>query len=190
MVSSSTFFKKRDYSTWSHPRFKLGHQIDHFVCRKGDLCRVSNCGVVARLMDNDHQALHTTLRVGHTMVKTVDARQQLLRHELGHLVGQGEKVNEAKDEFCDVVHRIMREHGSDGSVHDRLMVGVAGAMEEQPKKGKPAPSWYVAASEKLAPLIQHRNAVSLRCIRNPRQRCKMSNATNPWTQLRQLRKEL
>ena len=89
-------------------------------------------------------------------------QDKLLRHELGHLVGQEEKVDEAKGEFCDMVHRIMKEHGSDGSVHDRLMVGVAGAIEEQPKKGKPAPSWYVAASEKLAPLIQHRNAGSLR----------------------------
>ena len=82
-----------------------------------------------------------------------DHPYKLLRHELGHLVGQGEKVDEAKGEFCEVVHRIMRENGSEGPVHDRLMAGVAGAMEEQPKKGKPAPSWYVAASEKLAPLI-------------------------------------
>ena len=190
MVSSSTFFKKRDYSTWLHPCSRLGHQIDHFVCRKGDLCRVSNCGVVAQLMDSDHRALQTTLRVRHTMVRKVDVRQQLLRHELGHLVGQGEKVDEAKGEFCEVVHRIMRENGSEGPVHDRLMAGVAGAMEEQPKKGKPAPSWYVAASEKLAPLIQHRNAVCLQCIRNPRLRRKLCNATTPWTKLRQLRKEV
>ena len=81
-------------------------------------------------------------------------------------------------------------------VKDQFMIGLwlgwqgAGAMEEQPKKGKPAPSWYVAASEKLAPLTQHRNAVSLQCMRNPRQRRKMCNATNSWAQLRQLRKEL
>ena len=58
-------------------------------------------------------------------------------------------------EFCELVHRIMRVNGSGEPVHDRLMVRVAGVMEEQPKKGKPAPSWYVAASDKLAPLIQH-----------------------------------
>ena len=71
-----------------------------------------------------------------------------------------------------------------------FMVGVAGSMEEQPKKGKPAPSWYVTASDKLPPPIQHRNSASLQCICNPRLRCKLCSATILWTKLRQLHKEV
>ena len=116
-----------------------GHQIDHFVCRKGDLCRVSNCGVVAQLMDSDHRALQTTLRVRHSMVRKVDARQQLLRHELGHLVGQGEKVDEAKGEFCEVVHRIMRENGSEGQFMIGLWLGWQGQWRSSQRRASLPP---------------------------------------------------
>ena len=80
---------------------------------------------------------NTTIK---TMVKKVDTRQKLLRHKLGHLVGQGDKVgvDGAKGEFCEVVHQIIKSHGSKGSVHDRLMSVVAGAMDgDAAEEGQP-----------------------------------------------------
>jgi hypothetical protein len=134
-------------------------------------------------MDSNYRALQATLRVMHTMVRRVDARQKLMRYELVHLLRQGEKVDEAKGEFCAEGSRIMGERGEEGSIRDRLMGAVASAVEMQPNKGKPTPLWYVAASDALAPLIQQRNAVHLTCMRNP-------TKTAPCERLRQLHKEV
>ena len=36
-TSLSSFFKKKYYSTWQHPRSKVQHQLDHILILKSDL---------------------------------------------------------------------------------------------------------------------------------------------------------
>ena len=34
LVATTTFYKKNVYTTWTHPRSKLRHQIDHIITQK------------------------------------------------------------------------------------------------------------------------------------------------------------
>ena len=56
LVSLSTFFKKKYYGTWQHPRNKLQHQLDHIFIFKPDIRWSTNCESCAfgQLIDNDH----------------------------------------------------------------------------------------------------------------------------------------
>ena len=61
----SSFFKKKHYGTWQHPRSKLQHQLDHFVVTRSALGRFSDSGSLhGQLVSSDHRAIGCKLRVG------------------------------------------------------------------------------------------------------------------------------
>ena len=42
LIALTTYFQKKNYATWSHPRSKLPHQIDHIICQKSDFMRFTD----------------------------------------------------------------------------------------------------------------------------------------------------
>ena len=44
LIAVTTYFEKNRYKTWTHPRSKLGHQIDHIITLKSDFCRFIDVG--------------------------------------------------------------------------------------------------------------------------------------------------
>ena len=71
--SLSTFFRKRHYGTWQHPRSKLPHQLDHIIvaCRDHRRGLFSDAGSWkgGQLVDSDHRAVLCKVNVQFHMRK-------------------------------------------------------------------------------------------------------------------------
>ena len=79
-AAATTYFKKKTYSTWIHPRSKKPHQINHFVTSKGGFSRFIDAGCTSPVLDSDHLAVMCKLRIAARLKKrTKTARQQLLK---------------------------------------------------------------------------------------------------------------
>ena len=63
LIAVTTYFQKKHYTTWSHPRSKLPHQIDHFISEKSDFCRFIDANITKPLLESDHLAIKCKLRV-------------------------------------------------------------------------------------------------------------------------------
>ena len=63
LTAATTYFKKKTYGTWTHPRSKRSHQIDHFITSKSDFCRLIDAGCSRPLLDSDHLAIMCKIRV-------------------------------------------------------------------------------------------------------------------------------
>ena len=75
----TTFFRKKSYATWIHPRSRKLHQIDHVITTSNEFCRFMDAGVTAPLIGSDHRAVYTKLRVMKTLKKSSTPRHRLLR---------------------------------------------------------------------------------------------------------------
>ena len=62
LIALSTYFRKKNYATWSHPRSKLPHQIDHIISQKNDFYRFTDAGTISPLIDSDHVAVKCKIR--------------------------------------------------------------------------------------------------------------------------------
>ena len=51
LTTTTTFFQKKSYGTWIHPRSKLPHQLDHIITNKDKLCTVTYAGVTEIMVD-------------------------------------------------------------------------------------------------------------------------------------------
>ena len=64
LASLSSFYRKKHYGTWQHPRSKLQHQLDHLLVSRGELKRFTDAGSLhGQLIDSDHRAVGCKLRV-------------------------------------------------------------------------------------------------------------------------------
>lgn len=68
-AAATTFFQKKTYETWIHPRSKKGHQIDHFITAKKNFGRFMDAGRTAPLIGSDHMAVMCKLRVSARLKK-------------------------------------------------------------------------------------------------------------------------
>ena len=57
LLTLSTYNRKKSYATWTNPRSKLPHKIDHV------LKRFTDCGVITPLVDSDHNAVMCKIRL-------------------------------------------------------------------------------------------------------------------------------
>ena len=51
------------YKTWTHPRSKLPHQIDHIISQKNDFCRFIDAGATTLLIYGDREAVMWKLKI-------------------------------------------------------------------------------------------------------------------------------
>lgn len=77
-TSIGTHFRKRFYGTWTHPRSRLPHQIDHVITACRDRKRFLDAGSCAgQLLDSDHRGLMCKLRVAVRMGNRPTVRQRI-----------------------------------------------------------------------------------------------------------------
>ena len=154
LLALTTFFKKKSYGTWIHPRSKNAHQIDHFITSKNTYHRFLDAGVTQSLIDSDHRAVRCKVRIMHRLKKCSTPRQRMLH--LDH-----SKLNdiEIKNGFChDVAHQFNGTAEDGTHAYTRLAkCAKSAAIKLLPKKPKANPGWFEAAKDKLTPLIEERN---------------------------------
>ena len=80
LCAPMSFFQHRTYTTWTHPRWRTGHQLDHWFMRRRDLKRVTDARVSGAVtLHSDHRALVLDLRVARNLrlnrVRTRPQRQ-------------------------------------------------------------------------------------------------------------------
>lgn len=64
LASAASFYKKKHYGTWIHPRSKLVHQLDHFMISRRDLRCLADAGSFGgQLIDSDHRGIMCKLRI-------------------------------------------------------------------------------------------------------------------------------
>ena len=154
MIALNTFFRKRQYGTWMHPRSKLLHQIDHFITSSDDFCRYTDAGLTVSLIDSDHKAIGCKLRIMARLKKRTPQRQRLLRINYDSLRDEG-----TKKVFCEKVTASYATQSISDTLYTRLASAVnTAALHILPKKQRPQPGWFAAAEHKLLPLIEKRNA--------------------------------
>ena len=83
----STQFKKREFSTWIHPRSKQKHQIDHFLVNQEMSHRIIDAGITTCLLDSDHRAISIKVRIMKRLKKrtSIDPRIKMLKLDLSEL---------------------------------------------------------------------------------------------------------
>ena len=154
LTAATTYFKKNVYGTWTHPRSKRLHQIDHFITSKSDFCRLTDAGCSKPLVDSDHLAIMCKLKIKARLKKrNPDPRQKLLKLDVTVL---NDKSRSA--EFCNKVMEKFDNSAGDSDYYTRVSNSMMEAAKEVlPAKPRAQPSWFVAASEKLSKLIEERN---------------------------------
>ena len=154
LTAATTYFKKKAYGTWTHPRSKRLHQIDHFITSKSDFCRLTDAGCSKPLVDSDHLAIMCKLKIKARLKKRNPApRQKLLKLDVTVL---NDKSRSA--EFCNKVMEKFDNSAGDSDYYTRVSNSmIEAAKEVLPAKPRAQPSWFVAASEKLSKLIEERN---------------------------------
>ena len=61
LCAPATFFDKKTHTTWVHPNYKNGYQLDHFIMRRKDFRKITDVGIKATSVDSDHNPLFLTL---------------------------------------------------------------------------------------------------------------------------------
>ena len=180
-IALTTYFQKKTYGTWIHPRSKSVHQIDHFITSKTDFPRFCDAGITASLIDSDHRAVFCKLKVLNHIAKPATPRMKLL-----HLDHTPLSAEEVQYPFCNNVISEMEEQEEEesGSLYSRLSsAAIAAAKKTLPKKPKASPGWFEAAKSTLLPLIEKRNSVLASMYK-----CRRSRSDTQ--RLRKVRKEL
>ena len=152
LASVTTFFRKKLYSTWSHPRSKKPHQIDHFITEKSSISRFIDAGRYNPLLYSDHLAISCKLRICSRLKKrTLTDRQKFLRLDASKL-----KDEETRLLFCRSVKE--KFESLEGEPYEKLNNSIDYVAKEiLPNKPKAQPQWFQMEEEKLSNLIDERN---------------------------------
>lgn len=152
MRAVTTFFKKKNYATWNHPRSKLPHQIDHIITAGKDLIRFTDAGVTDCLIDSDHRAVKCALRIMKRLKKQATASEQLTKLDCSSL---RDSVTETK--FCNTFCQKFQT-STEGTHYSRVASAMSEAAKEVlPKKKRSQPAWFEEEESSLLPLIKARN---------------------------------
>ena len=153
-VAATTYFKKKSYATWTHPRSKKPHQIDHFITEKSGFCRFTDAGRTLPILGSDHMAVMCKVKITARLKKRSQTnRQKLLKLDTSVL-----KDKEKSSQFCKAVELKFSEGDSSFNNYTRLSKAMEeSAKEHIPIRPKAQPSWFVAHEEKLSKLVEERN---------------------------------
>lgn len=153
-VAATTFFRKRNYGTWVHPRSKMVHQIDHFITDRRTMCRISDAGVTTQLVDSDHLAIKCKLRVMSRLKKVTPIRRRLALIDYNVLTTD----QRMKETFCKGTLDEFNNAANDAPLYTRFSEAIQKKAANLPKKEKPQPGWFQLAEQQLQPLIIQRNS--------------------------------
>jgi exonuclease III len=178
LVALTTCFRKRSYVTWTHPRSKLPHQIDHFVTEKSSFCNFIDAGAMAPITNSDHRAVMTKLRIKLNFKKRSTSRQKIARLDQTLLHSAN-----IKNIFCYKVGKYYDESDANLNSYSKLEKAMNKAAHETlPKTNRIQTGWFASNENRLKSLIEERNsAISLKL-------CKPTRSAT--FRLRKARKEL
>ena len=153
LIAATTCFRKKSYGTWIHPRSKSVHQIDHFLTESNTMCRISDAGVTAPLLDSDHRAIKCKVRIMLRLKKITPMRKRLALLDYTALSDENQKRS-----FCSTTLEKFNSNGNT-STYTRLAEAIQQtATKLLPKKQKPQPGWFKQSENKLLLLITKRNS--------------------------------
>ena len=176
LKAATTWFPKRTYATWIHPRSKNPHQIDHFLVSNEMFPRILNAGQTKQLLDSDHSAIMVTIRVMKRLKRNIDKRKQLLNLDYSMLLD-----SDVKQHFLDEVIRLTPPN--DTPTYSNFATALKSAAESSlPRKIRSQPDWFSEKQDTLLSLINTRNLYMQKVL----QRRTRSNSAN----LRKARKQL
>ena len=160
----TTYFKKKSYSTWTHPRSKKPHQIDHFLSDKIHFSRFTDAGLADPLLDSDHLAIMCKLRIAAKLKKrTPDIRQKIL-----HLDATILKDKENCKKFCNTVANNYASSSNVDDKYSKLSQAISdAAVNSLPKKPKAQPGWFKAEEKNFLKLINIRNEAMKEALSHP-----------------------
>ena len=152
LVACSTYFRKKNYATWRHPRSKLPHQIDHLLVLKTDFRRVVDVFASKPLLDSDHLSVRLKLRIAARFIKKSPTKRPLSNLDSNKLLLDRELRGTFVDSLSSKLQALDRvEYESfEKSLHDT-------ASSVLPKITRQPPDWFSANESELLNLIEKRN---------------------------------
>ena len=165
LASLSTFFKKKYYGTWQHPRSKLQHQLDHIFIFKPDIRRFTNCESCAfgQLIDSDHRAVRCSIRFLVSLQRKRDPRAKLSRLDYTPLIDPDTKIR-----FADAVTSSLSKSSPADVPYahlSNLLSTTAASL--LPIRNRAVPQWFAASEVKLRDSINQRNRAFNLSHKNP-----------------------
>ena len=158
LVAATTYYKKNNYTTWTHPRSKLPHQIDHITTQKNDFCRFVDTGAATPLIYSDYKAVMCKLRTNVHLKKQSTPRQKLAKLNHDCLNSQ-----DSKTLFCQ---SFPINHETNYKYDELAHAMEEAAHETLTKRNRPQPGWFKQNEVSLKSLIEKRNsALSLKISR-------------------------
>ena len=145
LVATSTFFKKKNYGTWQHPRSKRLHQLDHFITKRKTLKLITDSGITTPMLYSDHQAVRCKMNIQLRLKQRLDTRERLVQLDYSSLSEENTAVT-----FCSKVL-----NNIDSGLTDAMTVAAQETLAKKPKK---QPGWFKENESTLLPLIEARNA--------------------------------
>ena len=169
LASLASYFQKRHYSTWVHPRNHHGYQLDHIVVTRLDIKRVPDAGSCPfQFLNSDHRPVGCRLKIAVDLQRKPDQREALTHRDYSSLF----QVDDQRA-FASGVHARLSPAApipdsnlrSDATVPESEVVlysTLAAALKDTvlemlPKRPRPTPSWFEAKAELLHGLINARN---------------------------------
>lgn len=152
----TSFFKRRIYQTWTHPRSKKGYQLDQWCIKRAHLSRVRNAYRVGRQRgDSDHDPIVIRLRVCARLQRQRRSSTRTKKFNNSELCLQGEEGKKFRQEYANVVaSSLSSSHCNFTDLTDAMVTAGEELLAE--KKSR-QPSWFEADLKNLLHLRQRRD---------------------------------
>ena len=148
LVACSTYFRKKNYATWRHPRSKLQHQIDHII----DFSRIIDVFVSKPLLDTDHLSVRMKLRIASCLYRKSQRKVALSKFDSNKLITDQATRNNFNNALAE---KLLDSTRVDFELFERSVVDAASST--LPKSTRPCPDWFTQNQEELLYLIERRN---------------------------------
>ncbi|CAE7261281.1 unnamed protein product [Symbiodinium sp. CCMP2592] len=110
-------YQQRRRCTWSHPRFRTDHELDHFLIRHRDIWHLQSCRIlydgpnvdVPWTPYTDHNPVECILRVGKWWAPKTARNSSAQRPDLDALRGSGPTAVELREKWQALVERRLRD---------------------------------------------------------------------------------
>ena len=160
LVACSTYFRKKNYATWQHPRSKLPHQIDHILTSKINFCRIIDTFVSKPLLDTDHLSVRTKLRIAACLYKKSQRKSTLAKFDSNKLITD----QAIRSNFIDsLTEKLTNPTNVNFELFENSIADAASST--LPKLTRPCPDWFTQNEKELSTLIERRNTTIFNKIR-------------------------
>ena len=186
LCAPMSFFQHRTYSTWTHPRWRSEHTLDHWFVRRQDLKRVLDARVSGAVaLHSDHRALLLDLRVARNLRLKTSQRRPPQQFNT-HLLRRPEVVRDfraaalrafsasspadagtpSSPSLCGPSGQIIPASGRSDAAFEHAKAALLSAAEEvltEPQmRPQPQPAWFTLREAELLRRIQARQSAESR----------------------------